>query len=517
MNADTITADLLSTLHKRVDGTTFLPLAIRANRIEDVFLSFLKWLGDEDPDTIVGADFSQSPSEIADLIIGEVQSRSLVFAAPTDEAKLALLRRWIRAEIVVTPRHSNVDAKQAASVMPLHTVVGESFDPPGQAPAYGRFLCECLSRDREGEIRPELLNDLRSFFGDAGKDYIATLLRDALSGAGSDSGPRYMTLLESGQPRRVWSPSHTALFQEKVRSALQLQHRVARRTMLDWLYALIAFFSATYFLRMANAATAFSVALEEAYASRTSRWTADIDDPRFAPTIPYGRRDEEHGRTMKQFPAATSQFIFAQRLVELILERPTAPGDLPSIEQSFVLACNVDGVNDVLDAVVDQYPTQGSGRGSSFKLSVAEKAAIIDLARRSGISRFELATRNLNFEDMARRSNNVIEWEFYKGMAAPKASRDYGFAISRGKEVLEYRMSKALLVALVHCHCVENEGEPTLSSLLADLEQIGFAFDGDGRRLLEQQLIDLGLLESLSDASDAKTLVPFYSIKGAAT
>jgi hypothetical protein len=51
-------------------------------------------------------------------------------------------------------------------------------------------------------------------------------------------------------------------------------------------------------------------------------------------------------------------------------------------------------------------------------------------------------------------------------------------------------------------------------SFVDDLTRLGFDFDADGRALLEEQLVDLGLLQSLSDATDAKYLTPLFRPEG---
>ena len=123
-----------------------------------------------------------------------------------------------------------------------------------------------------------------------------------------------------------------------------------------------------------------------------------------------------------------------------------------------------------------------------------------------------MAARVLNFEDMARRSNNVLEFQFYAALARHP---EYGFA-KRGRtiDVLLYEMSESLIIALAHCHLQQGPDGATLATFVRYLEEFGFVFDGAGKALLERQLLELGILEDLADAGDAKHLKPLYQSGG---
>lgn len=492
-------------LHSRVEPV-FLPLSIRNSRIEDVYLSFLRWLAPKNGCTVAPDEgYVQSPAGVADLILKGATEKPLKFVLPRDSRKRELMRRWIQAEIVVEPGQTNRGVGSEVSVKPLHLAVAQCFSPPGQPPNYGRLLGELLSRTGEDSFDYTLLSDLTQFFGSAGSDQVARLLQDALGSANVDE-PSFPTF----SSRWVWSAGASLGFQRKVRSLLEYRDVVNRRLMLEWLYAIFTFHLTTYFLRMALIAEDYARNLEAVALGGGSDWSAGaLDDPRYLPKIPYGRNDESHARVLKQFPSYTSQIEVARAFLSAMTGRAAEAFSLAEIVDGLAEAREEGTLQRCFSFAMKAYPVRGSG-SSAFKLSDEEKRQITALALQAGESEFAIVTRYLNFEDMSRRSNNVMEWQFYSTLAK---NREFGFAKQGRGDLLHYHMSDGLILALLHCHCVEHL-EPTLSSFSTNLEELGLVLDGDGRQLLEEDLVRLGLMESLADASDAKQLIPLYSVGG---
>ena len=133
------------------------------------------------------------------------------------------------------------------------------------------------------------------------------------------------------------------------------------------------------------------------------------------------------------------------------------------------------------------------------------------MARATQVEPFLTFTQYLNFEDMARSSNNIMEWQFYASLAR---NRLYGFVRPGRGDALHYLMGDRLLTCLVHCHIHQKGEGATLESFVAYLVAMGFVFDGDGRRELERGLVLSGLLQAFADASDAKYLSPTYGSQG---
>jgi hypothetical protein len=496
-------------LHARVEPI-LLPLSVRQNRVEDVFTDFLRWLGSGEH---CGAEkppgFTQSASGIAEFVMDAADRRPLRVVMPRDRAKRDLLERWMQAELVIEPSQTNKSSTAKRSVRPLHIVVGECFEPPDTSqPNYGKFVSELLSRSSQG-LEMSLLSELAGFFGSAGGDHVARLLQDVL---GPESGPpavpQYERLSESD--RQVWCVNHAIAFQNKVRSVLAYKELVSRRVLLEWLYCIITLYLSTYFLRMAAAAEACAASLEAAACGADPGWALDsLETDAYVPSIPYGRQDESHARLLKQFPAATSQIRLTRKFVEIADGREYAPSELSLVAERLADYARDGLVEKVFSLASRAFPTKGSTVQGAYKLTEEERARILQLTKAQASS-YQIFTRYLNFEDMSRRSNNVLEWQFYSSLAK---NREYGFArAGRSGDNLHYELSDSLAVALVHCHCVECRDEPTLKSFAADLELIGFVLGGEGRQLLEGQLVRLGLMESLADASDAKRLVPLYAI-----
>jgi peptidoglycan/xylan/chitin deacetylase (PgdA/CDA1 family) len=383
--------------------------------------------------------------------------------------------------------------------------VANYFDPPGQPPAYGRFLSELLSRTSSG-FDFELLDDLSDLFSNSGADPVARLLELALGDSSTTGEARFREI--ASQDRLVWSEVHAALFQREMRRVLAYRSTVSRRTFVGWLYAVLTFFLSTYFLRMAAAAQSFSECLEGIFGEERAAWNRDIDSIAYAPRIAYGHRDQSHSRLLKRFPFFTSQIEMARAFARSAGGRPTAPGDLSGLSVALLEARSRVDSDAVFLSAAERYPT--GGPRTKWKLSETEKGRIISLARESRTEPFVMLTQNLNFEDMARRSNNVMEWQFYASLAR---HQDFGFAqAGRTGDVLRYRMTEHLLVALAHCHLSASpERAATLETFVEYLKELGFEFDGEGRSLLETQLAELGMLEGLSDASDAKYLNATYS------
>lgn len=495
------------TLHRRVEPV-FLPLSVRQNRIEEVFTDFLRWLGAGHQ---CGANkpqgYVQSSAGISHFIMTAADHRQLKIVMPRERAKRGLLERWIQAELVIEPTQARTALR---SVRPLHTVIGECFEPTDSSqPNYGKFLSELLSRTPDG-LNLSLLGQLSDFFGSAGTDQVARLLQDALGPEGGpEADPQYVRLSESDQ--QVWCVGHAVAFQHRVRSVLAYKDLVSRRVLLEWLYCIITLYVSTYFLRMAMAAEALAADLERAAVGEEVTWSPDVlEAAQYKPRIPYGRQDESHARLFKQFPASTSQIRISRKFVELADGCQLGASDLGVVVDRLRQHAIEGLLDEVFSLASRTFPTKGSG-GTAFKLTEDERARILQLTKTQASS-FQIFTRYLNFEDMARRSNNVLEWQFYSSLAK---NRDFGFArAGRSGDNLHYQLSDSLAVALVHCHCVECEDEATLKSFTADLEDVGFVLGGEGRSLLEGQLVRLGLMESLADASDAKRLIPLYKVEG---
>jgi hypothetical protein len=514
LNVEEVAQQLRSAppLHARVHGV-LLPLSVRQNRVEDIFLDFLTWL----VPTPAGGRSGQvrSADATSDFILERMGGHPDRFRLPEDARKQQLIRRWIRADLVVDPRQTNRTTEDAVSIVPLHAAVANYFDPPGQPPAYGRFACELLARV-DGDLELTLLERLAAYLGDAGTDPVARLLEGALGdGHGPAGEPQFRTLAARDDQRLVWSSAHARGFREQIDSALAYRRSVSRRTFVAWLYSLVTFFLSTYFLRTATVAEAYARWLEGVFGGDRTPWTRTVDDDAFAPRIPYACRDESHARILKRFPGYTSQVVIAERFAELVASAKPSQGDLGAAGVAVVGAVTRIDAEEVFRLVAREYPTQPPDRRGPWKLPSEDKARLLKLAASVGTHPFVVATRVLNFEDMARRSNNVMEWQFYSSLAKHPS---YGFA-GRGRtgDVLAYRMSEPLLVAFAHCHIEQSGGVGTFGSLLEYLSTLGFLFDADGRLALENQLIEVGMLEDLSDASDAKYLTPLYVPEEAGT
>lgn len=512
MSGDQLVAALRRSppLHGRVDGV-FLPLSIRQNRVEDVFLDFLRWLVPETQ--IVGE--RMEPGDLsadgrADLVLDGMRARPTRFRLPDDPRKLELVRRWIRTDLIVEPRQSNRASGDAVSIIPLHSSVASHFQPPGQPPAYGRFICELLARTDQGSLDYALLDELGQVFGQSGADPVARLLEAALSvenQANVRQGLRYRHELEAkGGERLVWCVTHGAAFRRQVRSVLAFRDTVGRRTFVEWLYAIFSFFVSTYFLRMAQAAEDYANWLEGLFAGSRSAWGKTVESAEFAPRIPYARRNESHSVLLKRLPSFTSVTVMARHFAEGAGCDVLRSGDLEQLGAGVVESLGKVNGPLVLRQLADAYPTKDEGK--RWKLSVEERDRLVAIARTSKTSAFAIVARILNFEDMARASNNVMEWQFYATLARHPT---FGFA-GRGRtgDILHYRMSQALLVALAHCHLHQVGETATQMSFMNYLTTLGFTFDAEGRSALAGQLVDLGLIDDLSDAGDARYLRPVF-------
>lgn len=505
MTSSEIAEGLVSALHRRVDGT-FLPLSIRQNRVEDIFLLFLGLLV---PESQGERPTARTSEEAANFFVEQMQKRRQSFRLPTDTTKLEVLKQWIRSELVVDSRTSNRRQNDKVSIVPLHATVAEHFFPSGNPPAYGRFIAEMLAREN-GNIDQRLLRELSEFFDAQGDEPVPRIIAAALDGGADQRLSRRFESMLDPNDRLVWSASHGRLFREQVTSALALANSgmVSRQTFVNWFYALIAFFVATYFLRMAYAAESFAAWLERCFDGERQPWSKSIDSAAFAPRLPYCRREETHARLLKRFPANTSEIAIATQFAQLCDKwNPTAPNarDPLLISNAVIAATSAVDAKEIFGQLANKYPAKGTEK--AFKLEEVDKQRLILLA--GGAHPFTLAARILNFEDMARSSNNVMEWQFYSNLARHP---QFGFArVVRGSDALLYRASDALIVALAHCHgqqqgALNSAGVATLRSFVEYLTSLGFDFDGYGREQLELQLIELGLLESLADASDAKYL-----------
>lgn len=504
MSPPTLAVELRQYLHSRVHNT-FLPLSIRHNRVEDIFLDFLTWLvatGSEERDSL-----HLTADRTADFVMERLADQPDRFRLTENLGKRELIHRWIRADLVVEPRQSNRTSDNTVSIVPLHTSVANYFEPPNSTPGYGRFICELLSR-RGDETSLDLLQELNEVLSSSGNDLVALVLEEALATDDEShvGDPKFRTFLGWEEPRMVWSESHAAAFQRQVSSVLSFQTVLSRRTFVAWLYSIITYFLATYFLRTATAAEAYAKWLVQAFEGNNSRWTKSVDDIEFSPRIPYGCRDETHATLLKRFPGNTSLINIAQGYADLVGFPIGRNQNLTTIGDTILEAIRESDSTAVFGELATTYPTKDLGR--PWNLPDEDKQRLLDV---SALNPFVLAAQLLNFEDMARRSNNVMEWQFYSSLAKHQS---YGFA-GRGRTgaIMAYRMSEPLLVALSHCHLEQSRGDATLGSLLDYLSELGFVFDADGRSQLERELLGVGMLEDLSDASDAKFLTPLYAIQ----
>lgn len=499
-------------LHARVDGV-FLPLSVRQNRVEDIFLDFLRWLA---PDAAgprgqaTGGDVTADGR--AELILAGMRARPTKIRLPDDPRKVELIRRWIRTELVVEPRQSNRASGDAVSIVPLHSCVARYFELPGRPPAYGRFICELLARTEDGSMEYGLLDNLSQLFGNSGSDPVARLLEAALGPderAAVDSERRFRRELGASRSERlVWCSAHGASFRRQVASVLAYRDAVGRKTFVEWLYAVFSFFVSTYLLRMAQAAESYSAWLEGLFAGEKSSWGKALESPEFAPRIGYGRRNASHSALLKRFPSFTSVIVMARHFAEAAGSDVSPRGDLDRLGSAVLDSLARVDARSVFEDLTRSYPTKEE-RQQPWKLSASERDHIVAAAGRARTSPFTLAARILNFEDMARASNNVMEWQFYSTLARHST---YGFAArGRSGDVLHYRMSDALLVALAHCHMHQRGEAATQLSFMEYLTNLGFTFDADGRSVISGQLVDLGLVEDLSDAGDARFLRPIFS------
>lgn len=485
--------------HGRVDGA-FLPIAIRQNRIEDVLALFLRHLA---PPSEPLATASDGESK-AEFLVAQMRRHAQYFRLPSREDDLALIKQWIRNEILVESRATNRLSEDPASVVPVHLAVGQSFIPRSNPPDYGALLAALLSVDAVGSPDWTLLESLQAFFSDAGDDVVARLLQGTLWQA-SDRSPRYRGVDAS---RMVAAKTHAATFQTTLRSVLAYRETVGRRTFVNWLFALVDFFLATYVLRMAHSAEYFATRIEEIISGsdpveELKQW----DHIDFQPILVYGRENPEHPRLLKRFPSFTSTLLLIRALCGHVLERPP-PGtfDLAAFESHVRDLSGHPDLQDLLRALSEGYPTKESDLGRRWKLTNEDKKRILERARSVETPPLIVLSQMLNFEDMARSSNNVREWQFYATLARDKS---FGFArMSRG-DYLFYELTPNALSAFLHCY-VTTEVPATLSGLVDYLQSFGFAFDGLGRGRLESQLIEHGLLEPLADAGEAKILRPMY-------
>jgi hypothetical protein len=494
--------DLIIHMHGRVDGY-FLPLSVRQNRVEDIFLDFLGWLTPTTKNKAGESDQYRGAEGKTRYIFEHIDSNEDAFKVTADASKRKLIRDWIRSELIVDPRATNRTTTDAVSVLPLHLSIADHFEVPGQPPAYGRLISELLATNSDG-YDFALLDSLVDLFADAGSDPVAKILQEAL-GSQSEGIPRYKSLA-SGAQRMVCERSHARRFQDQVSTVLRFRERISRRGIVTWLYAVLTFFLSTYFIRMAKAAAAYEQWLADTFAGAPLPWEKSLSDNAFSPAIPYGHRNESHASLMKRFPGSCSQAILARRFAEL--SGYSSGKTLPEISRDILQAVGASDASSIFEELAHLYPTSESRIKGSWRLDKETKERLIGLAEATDIHPFVLTARLLNFEDMARSSNNVMEWQFYSSLSRHQT---YGFARQgRSGDVLIYEMTPGLLSALTHCHAAQHGQGATLSTLITYFESLGFEFDGIGRQLLESQLEGLGLLEGLSDASDAKYLSPLY-------
>lgn len=482
--------------HKRVDNA-FLPISVRQNRIEDVFAHFLRSLAPV-PETIpAGAEDAASKAQ---EILVAMTERSDRFRVPKRPEDRDLIADWIRQELLVESRASNRLARDAASLVPMHLAVGQRFVPRSNPPDYGGVLCELLTDDSGGDDGSLLLDALHDFMATGRGDIVAQVLEGTLW-IPTDRLPRYK---ESRARRRVLCRSHGRQMQQAIASLLEYRDAIARRTFVHWLFALVDFYLATYFLRMSISAEYFGNRVEAiATGTDVPGEAGDWEDDAFQPRLAYGRNNPEHARLLKRYPYYTSTLLIVRELAILLLDKDVETQNWTEFE---AVARELHGhpeYESILDRLIVSYPTEARGR--AWKLKEDDKSSIL-ADTSSQTHPFTKLTLLLNFEDMARRSNNVMEWQFFYTLAR---DRTYGFSRPARGDSLVYELSNEALGAFVHVY-VAWAKVPTFAGLVDYLEVVGFSFDGAGRRRLEEQLVAHGLIDELADAGEAKFLIPMH-------
>lgn len=489
--------------HKRVDNA-FLPISVRQNRIEDVFTHFLRSLAPV-PDSLPtgGEDAASKAQGLLDAMI----DRSERFRVPNRPEDRDLILEWIRQELLVESRASNRLARDAASLIPMHLSVGQRFVPRSNPPDYGGILCELLMDDTADDSSRVLLDALNEFMASGSGDIVAQVMEGTLW-IPTDRPPRYT---EMRARRRIFCRSHGLQMQQAVRSLLEYKDAIARRTFVNWLFALIDFYLATYFLRMSMSAEYFCSRVEViATGGDVSTAIASWEDESFQPRLAYGRNNPEHARLLKRYPYYTSSLLIVRELASALLDKDIETQNWTEFEDVAKELRSHKQYESTLDELIRSYPTES--HGLAWKLTEDDKATILSQTGLQMHPFMKLALL-LNFEDMARRSNNVMEWQFFYTLAR---DRTYGFALPARGDNLRYQLSNEALAAFVHVYAASTS-DPTFAGFVAYLETLGFSFDGAGRRKLEGQLQAHGLIDELADAGEAKYLVPMHSITGGST
>lgn len=522
------------TYHVRVHKL-LLPLSVRQNRIEDIFADFLFELAS----LARGRRPAPAPGDgdRFEVLCRALEAGTGNVALPGDEARRDLVFRWLRSELVREERAANRRRTAAASysLVPLHIAVAERFGrPTGNIPAYGAFLVEMLSVGRPAGQETALLRRLWEFFSRSAGDPLAAVLELAFARAPASGGEGTPWQLRA--PQLVRCPEHARHFQRDVENVFRFEG-VSRRTRLLWLYSLFAFHLASYFLRMARAAERCASALASAIAGCNATTFVPCGlcrlDPNApsstgvcanAPEIVLGERNLDHARLFKRYPYYTSQLPIARSYLKesesAALEKldPVVALDRLLGRLAEEGARNPQQLTEWFELLAADYPTEtdnrrrrGGGRSSEkWRLSQADKKRAVDLLGGGRASAFETVALHLNFEDMARASNNVMEWQFYQTLARDSS---YGFARGRGEE-LRYMLPDGLLAALVHTHVAAAGEDATVHSFERALEGLGLRIDDAYRADLLRSLVDLGLVEDVADAGDAKRLSAAYRMEG---
>jgi hypothetical protein len=529
------------TYHRRANPV-FLPLSIRQNRIEDIFADFLvslrgqargRSLAKNKVGTTAGKD------KQFDVLLEAILSGNDRLELPHDEIKLDLVRRWLRTELVREERSTNRPGS-GISIVPLHIAVAEYFGRDPRWPAYGDFLCEMLTAGRAVDTRFKLLQNLWQFFSQSQNDPLAAVLELSLTSATEEHDASQERIWESSARRMlVRCPEHARLFQKDVENVLRYSG-VSRRTMLVWLYSLFAFYLATYFLRMAYAAEAVAESLSAALTGSqpSSRLCGrcglqpEGDENSGARCsnpikIVLGERNLDHARLFKRYPYYTSQLQIASSYFGKGQREIDASASLTETLSRLAAEAthSLDQVTAWFALLAETYPTEednqrrtkskkrtgatDDSQRTKWRLSKADKEKTLELLNARRVSAFEAVALHLNFEDMARASNNVMEWQFYQALARDPV---YGFAKGRGEE-LQYKLLDGILAALVHSHVAEVREDATVQSFERALADRGLIIDDAYSSDLLQSLINLGLVEDVADAGDAKHLTVLYRME----
>jgi hypothetical protein len=481
--------------HERVDRS-FLPIALRQNRIEDIFTHFLRYLA---PNAISTESMEiGSADQVGTEIVDRIMSRPDRFRINGNSVDVDLLKLWVGNELLVPNRASNRRSAPTFSIKPLHLAIGHSTAIDQSLPNYGALLCDLLMWRDADNNDTTVLKKLTAYFGTGADDLVAKLL-EGVMWSGSTDPAYYESHVVPGD--FVRSKAHSAMFRDTIVQLMKYSETASRRTMVNWLYSIMVFFLATYVLRLASASASFSTQISDLLSGNTSGDSWDgWDSELYAPRLDYDRKNLEHSPLLKLYPLHTSTLLLVSRIHEAFFSESLDTRDPDEYVAGVNNLKEQSALNPLLDLMVRTYPTNDSQR-SRWRLSADQKALIIE-STTDILSPFQVLTKHLNFEDMARQSNNVREWQFYATLARDPA---FGYAIPARGEPLTYKLSDNALAAFLHCFA-STRSAPNFAEFLEYLSGLGFRFDSDGIASIRGQLVEGGYLDDLSDAGEGKQL-----------